>query len=59
MLFVNDSNLELIVMSIHLTILILAYHFIGAMRDRWGLKRPPCSKWGMEMFENHWVRASL
>src|SRR4029434_10905620 len=25
----------------------LAYHFIGAMRDRWGLKRPPCSKWGM------------
>ena len=32
---------------INLTILSLAYHFMGAMRDRWGLKRPPCSKWGM------------
>src|SRR4029434_8842483 len=41
------ADLNKMLFVITFTILSLAYHFMGAMRDRWGLKSPPCSKWGM------------
>ena len=33
--------LELDVISINLTILSLTYHYLRAMRDRWGSEMPP------------------
>ena len=45
--FADLNKMLFYIISIILTILSLAYHFMGAKRDRWGLKRPPCSKWGM------------